>query len=69
MAVATNPKLVRAAAKAGSVSAVARRPEVRIQIKQGRDDSLTVDQQRAQMIVAYFDANPGVAALVDKARD
>jgi hypothetical protein len=66
MAIARDARKVRKAAKAGSVSAVARPEQVRIQLAQKRDAAVSVEQQQADMLAAWLKANPAVARLLRK---
>ncbi|HSS09090.1 MAG TPA: hypothetical protein VLL25_04340, partial [Acidimicrobiales bacterium] len=67
--VAADPKQVKKAVKAGNITAAKRPAQLTVSITHTRNESLTLDGQRAEMIVAWLEKNPAVRDLVKKALD
>ena len=64
--IAKSPTKVRQAVKAGNVTAIKKGPQARINMCRARDESITIDQQRAEMLLDFLHTHPAVAAIVKK---
>jgi hypothetical protein len=64
--IAADPKKVKRAVRAGSLTAVKER-RIAVHVRHTRDESMSEDAQRASMIVAWLDKNPAVRRRVKRA--